>query len=267
MPIYHCRTCGLEWFDRSGYPNSHADQYLHDHTSPTAYYRDSAECDRDVFDDRVRRLIEQSGRSRGRVLDVGCSVGTFLVAASARGWDAVGVEPNPAAASLARARGLDVIVGFFDGELAGRVGRFDAVHLSDVIEHVFDPVELLASVRRVLEPGGALLVTTPDFDTLSARALQRKPREHVVHFRRSSLAAAAARAGFDVLGIERIARRRSVAALRHSTTFGPIGRALLRLASGPRVSSAIERLLEPWFEDTLLLCARRPLEASREACA
>lgn len=256
--IYRCLTCGVEWFDPAGYPSSHRDQYARDGSSRSTYYTSSADCDRLGFDGRVERLIAQSGRARGRVLDVGCSVGTFLEAAAARGWDAVGIEPNPAAAAGARARGRHVVVGYFDTQTACGLGEFDAVHMSDVIEHVFDPVQMLKAARTVLKPGGVLLVTTPDFDTLCGRALQRKPAEHVVHFRRGALAEAAARAGFEGISVERIERRRSLAALQHSTTFGPVGKAALRMSAGIGATGAVERLIAPLFRDTLLLSARRP---------
>lgn len=262
---HRCAQCGLEWFNPSTYPADHADQYLRDATSPTAYYGLTAACDREAFDGRMRTLIEMSGLACGRVLDIGSSVGTFLEVAAEHGWRAVGVEPNPKAAAIARAKGLTVRTAFFDRHLASELGEFDAVHLSDVIEHVFDPVGLLHAATRALVPGGVLLVTTPDFDTLTGRMLQRKPKEHVVHFRRRSLAAAVTRAGFEVTGIERTSRPRSIAAMRYSTTVGPLGRALLRLVSHPHATRALERLLAPCFRDTLLLSARRPQVLSRTA--
>ena len=260
-PLNGCAKCGLEWFDPPAYPHDHVDQYLSDRTSPSTYYSLSAACDRDAFDERMRRLIEATGRRSGRVLDIGCSVGTFLEAAASHGWDAVGVEPNAAAAAHARARGLTVHAGFFDLALASRLGEFDAVHLSEVIEHVFDPVDLLRVATRTLRPGGVLLITTPDFGTIMARALQRKPDEHVVHFRRSSLVKAAESAGLEVAAAERLSRRRSIAAMQHSTTFGAPGRALMRVLAFAPIARAVEWLLTPCFRDTLLLIARRPLNS------
>jgi len=252
-----CERCGLEWFDPSAYQRDHLDQYLDDQTSPSAYYSLTTACDRDAFATRMQMLIDLTGQPSGRVLDVGCTVGTFLDAAASRGWEAVGVEPNGTAAAHARARGFAVHGGFFDRALASRLGAFDAVHLSEVIEHVFDPVDLLRIVRDTLVPGGVLIVTTPNFGTIAARALQRKPDEHVVHFRRGSLVAAAERAGLDVVSAGSLSRRRSIAAMQHSTTFGATGRALMRLLSALRLAAPVEWLLTPCFRDTLQLIARR----------
>lgn len=258
-PLNGCVSCGLEWFDAALYQHDHVDQYTSDRTSPATYYALSAACDRDAFDQRMGRLIEMTGTRTGRVLDIGCTVGTFLEAAARHGWEAVGVEPNAAAAAHASAKGLTVHAGFFDMELAARLGEFDAVHLSEVIEHVFDPVDLLRVAVGALKPGGLLIVTTPDFDTISARALQRKPDEHVVHFRRSSLVRAVEGAGLEVVAAERLSRRRSIAAMQHSTTFGAAGRMLMRALAFLRITRAVEWAVTPLFRDTLLVIARRPL--------
>lgn len=263
-PLGRCASCGLEWFDRDSYPAAHAAQYLDDASSRSRYYEGGAAGDRRTFEARLRAIAAYGGR--GRVLDVGCSVGTFLEAAAAAGWDGVGVEPNPAAAACARARGLEVHVGFFDAAMAGRVGAFDVVHLSDVIEHVFDPVGFLRLAASVAAPGGLVVATTPDFDTVSSRLLQRKPAEHVVHFRRRSLAEAATRAGLDIAAVTRVSRDRSVDALQHSTTFGAAGRAALRLITRAGAAPLVERLAAPLCRDTLMLVARRPVMA-HEACA
>lgn len=263
-PISRCAACGLEWFERGSDSAAHVSQYLDDTSSRSRYYEDGAEGDRRTFDARLREIAAHGGR--GRILDIGCSVGTFLEAAAARGWDAVGVEPNPAAADRARARGCQVHAGFFDRALADRLGVFDVVHLSDVIEHVFDPVAFLTLASAVAAPGGLVVVTTPDFDTVSSRLLQRKPAEHVVHFRRRSLAEAARRAGLDVVGVTRVSRDRTLEALQHSTTFGAAGRVALRLVSRAGAARLVERMAAPLFHDTLMLVARRPAVA-HEACA
>lgn len=259
-----CVSCGLEWFDRDSYSAAHQTQYLDDASSRSRYYEGGSECDRRTFDARLRQIAAHGGR--GRILDIGCSVGTFLEAATAAGWDAVGLEPNPAAAARAKARGFQVHAGFFDRALAERMGPFDVVHLSDVIEHVFDPVGFLSLASRVAAPGGLVVVTTPDFDTVSGRLLQRKPAEHVVHFRRRSLAEAARRARLDVVGVTRVSRDRSIEALQHSTTFGVVGRAVLSLVSRAGAAPLVERMVAPLCRDTLMLVARRPAVA-HEACA
>ncbi len=79
-------------------------------------------------------------------------------------------------------------------------GAFDVCMLCDVIEHVRDPIGLLAIVRRLLRPGGTLFIATPSLDSWSARMLKGnwmefKP-EHLFYFDSATLQTALFRAGF-----------------------------------------------------------------------
>ena len=105
--------------------------------------------------DRLERLLR--GR---RLLDVGCSYGAFLDAARERGWEVSGVELSVKGSEYARRhRALEVFTGTL--EHAGfPAGSFDAVSLWDVIEHLDRPLDLLREARRILRPGGVLLVFT-----------------------------------------------------------------------------------------------------------
>ena len=112
------------------------------------------------------RQIEKFCRNRGRLLDIGCSSGTFLWLAKRNGWSAVcGVELNKDTAEIARHNGIEVFVG----ELASAnypPGSFDAIHVGDVIEHVQDPGELLSRVSALLRPDGVIVIVTPNHDAL-----------------------------------------------------------------------------------------------------
>jgi SAM-dependent methyltransferase len=97
----------------------------------------------------------------GRLLDVGCATGQLLYHMGKAGWEGVGVEINPDAAEIARDNGVDVRVGDLDSA-ALPPGEFDAVNLGDVLEHVRSPLDLLVSVRRLLRPGGVVVIRTPN---------------------------------------------------------------------------------------------------------
>jgi SAM-dependent methyltransferase len=101
----------------------------------------------------------------GRLLDVGCARGTFLALARDAGWQAEGVELSAQHAAQARARGFPIFEGDF---LAAPLpaGAFQAITMWDFLEHVNDPLAVLAAARRLLAPDGVLLVFTIDSASL-----------------------------------------------------------------------------------------------------
>lgn len=151
----------------------------------------------------VHRWAERADGRPGRVLDVGCATGDFLVECRAKGLAVAGVEPAPWAARLAAARGLPV----WPTDLAGAAlpaAAFDVVTLWDVIEHLEQPVEDLRRIARALRPGGHLVVGTPVEDGWDARAWGRAwagwdtPR-HLSVFSTRSLERALEATGYRVL--------------------------------------------------------------------
>jgi SAM-dependent methyltransferase len=158
------------------------------------------------------RVLEHLARfaGGGRLVEIGCAYGVFLELARAR-FDVLGVEVSEAAASRARARGLDVLAELPPTEELCARGPFDAAVLLDVIEHLEDPAAVLASLRPALRGGAALLLTTGDFGSILARAAGRRwrlmtPPQHLHFFTRASLEALLARTGYAVVEARRPAK-------------------------------------------------------------
>jgi len=108
-------------------------------------------------------LVEPHGWNR--MLDVGCGAGELMAQHRELGWSVTGIEPDPRAAALSRGRGLEVHHGtVFDAPLDGR--NFDVILMSQVIEHLPDPVEALKRAGRWLAPGGKVVLITPNASSL-----------------------------------------------------------------------------------------------------
>ena len=133
-------------------------------------------------------------------LDVGCGIGDQVALMSALGVKARGVELNPIAAGLCRDRGLDVHCGTLD-DAAFPDETFDAISLTHVLEHIPDPLPLLATCFRILKRGGELVIAVPNVRSLIFEKTGRYwinldlPR-HLHHFSPSSLRKAVAVVGF-----------------------------------------------------------------------
>jgi ubiquinone/menaquinone biosynthesis C-methylase UbiE len=107
--------------------------------------------------------------SGDRVLDLGCGQGDLTAVLAEAGAHPRGVEIAEAAVRRARRRHpqLRFELAPIDGPLPLQDNTFDVVWASEVIEHVADTARWLSEVRRVLVPGGRLLVTTPNHGRLA----------------------------------------------------------------------------------------------------
>ncbi len=139
-------------------------------------------------------------RPGGRLLDVGCANGAFLRRMRSLGWVVEGFEPDPTSRGLAQAAGISVAATRADLD-AMPSDRFDVITMCHVIEHVHDPVALLATCARLLVPGGRLSVATPNMDAsgeqyFGAFWAPLDPPRHLVLFTPASLRRAMYAAGF-----------------------------------------------------------------------
>jgi ubiquinone/menaquinone biosynthesis C-methylase UbiE len=169
--------------------------------------------------------------NRGRLLEIGPGHGTFLLEARQRGWDVQGVEISEWAADQLRDQlGLPIITGTIQ-QANFPDATFDAAYMNHVLEHLRDPIGALQELRRVLKPGGLLVIEVPhEFAGLHAmgermRRLGGKPAPsethgrstHLFFYAPNTLAQVIRRAGFaDV----QVRTYRSPAYIRDSSVPG-----------------------------------------------
>ncbi len=210
--IVTCRACGVTYVT----PRL-SDASLLESVYDEGYWRSTAAKDRGYTDYRAdeglylrtfrRRLaiVRRHVARPGRVLDVGCAAGYFLRVMQGEGWGVTGIEPSDAIRPRAQELlGAERVRGGSLEDARLPAGSFDLVTLWDVLEHVPDPLRVLREVRRVVAPGGRLVLETQNVKSAAARILGRrwqhyKHAEHLYHFDRRTIAAALERAGFVVL--------------------------------------------------------------------
>jgi SAM-dependent methyltransferase len=200
--------------------------------------------------DRRFPLSALQSATPGTLLDVGCGRGDLAASWVARGWRALGVEPSPDAAAIAKQRGVETLVGTLD-TVALPLESADAAVFRHSLEHVPDPRADLEKVHAALRPGGRVAVIVPNWGSWQRRAFKDRwfplelPR-HRTHFSAPGLSAALEDAGFTDV--------RSCAATPFITTTWSLqyllfGRCLTKagaaLLAGYLVSVPVSMLVRP----------------------
>lgn len=139
-----------------------------------------------------------------RLLDIGCNEGRNLEFYRKAGFVAEGQEINSVAAKIARDRRFVVHTTPL-AQLS--VPPYDRIVMSQVLEHVLDPVDTLAACRRLLAPDGELWISVPNArswqrDVFGRRWINWHVPFHVSHFTARTLTDVLQKAGFSVVSIK-----------------------------------------------------------------
>jgi len=161
-----------------------------------------------VYAERYETLEAHLPEGRRRLLDVGSGPGFFLLHGRHRGWEVQGVEPSVQACEHSHGLGLDVTNAFLSGENAASFGKFDAVNMSEVLEHIPDPEKFLKLIHGMLADDGLICIAVPnDFNELQKAAVSQQgqsqwwvsPPHHLNYFDHASLARLVRRCGYQVV--------------------------------------------------------------------
>jgi SAM-dependent methyltransferase len=137
-----------------------------------------------------------------RVLDIGCGFGETIGYHQGRGCEAHGVEVDENVLRVAERFGLNIKAGVFD-PAAYETDYFDYVTLDQVMEHMIDPIEVLLGIKRILKPGGQVIISAPNVEGWGAYLFRRRwinwhAPYHLHHFSQWSLRRAAEQAGLTL---------------------------------------------------------------------
>ena len=143
----------------------------------------------------LNRVIDTLDLPPGaEILDAGCGSGRNMVELAPRG-EVTGIELSPASAAVARSRNVGEVVEGSVAELPFEDDSFDFAVCLDVIEHLDDDLQTLRELRRVVRPGGRLLVTVPAYPSLWSS--HDVVNHHRRRYTRTSLLRAARESGWE----------------------------------------------------------------------
>jgi 2-polyprenyl-3-methyl-5-hydroxy-6-metoxy-1,4-benzoquinol methylase len=154
-------------------------------------------------EERVRLMQPHVPVDPPRYLDIGCSTGFVVEAASDAGWAATGIDLNPSAVAFGRDRGLDLRPAALE-DSGFAAATFDVVSLFDVLEHLHDPLRTLRAATALLRPGGIVFLYVPNYDSASRLLMGRDahfiwPTHHLNYYTPATIRALLVREGFETV--------------------------------------------------------------------
>ncbi len=206
--LYKCDHCGFI-FTQDHPEESEMGRYYdvasyvsHSDTKKGIVNRIYHEARRWMLKQKHKMVVEQSGKDKGSILDIGCGTGYFLEVMQSNGWDVNGVEISPSARASAQERlGKPLTSNMFD--LDNDDKTYDVISLWHVMEHLHDLDRTFDLLDKKLKKGGLLIVALPNADSTDAAHYKDYwgaydvPR-HVWHFTPSTFGLLANNKGYVV---------------------------------------------------------------------
>src|SRR6266852_6049339 len=208
--LSHFKTFGAMWKLRNSIASADYDAGAYESIVPLQRY----------WQRRRYQVITTKSAGALRVLDVGCGSSRIIGSGQMVGLDIVLAKLR-----YARRFGNPLVHGSIF-ELPFKDGVFDCVICSEVIEHVPADERVFSELERVLEPGGRLILGTPDYDRWRWRAMEwlygrlapgGYADEHITHYSRSNLATYLVARGFTIDTVEYVGGSEMIFSLRKAT--------------------------------------------------
>jgi len=164
--IVECRRCKLRFrnieLEHNESQSLYGDDYFLELQKNYFFDNESLKCE--IFRNRMA-VVNSVCKHRGKLLDIGSAVGTFIEIAKNEEWQETGIEISGFASGIAKQKGLNSIQGGIQAIENLKQG-YDAVTLWDAIDHFENPIRLLDAVYGIIKQGGYLFVGTEFIDSL-----------------------------------------------------------------------------------------------------
>lgn len=149
------------------------------------------------------KLVLAQHKDKGILLDIGCGTGDFLAAAKSSGWQVKGYEPNEKAQKIASQKGVELTNSTEDL----KDNSVDVITMWHVLEHVPDVKAQITELKRLVQPGGTIIIAVPNYKSFDAHHYQNYwaaydvPR-HLWHFSKKSIQSLFAAQGLELVQVK-----------------------------------------------------------------
>jgi len=189
--VVRCRNCDLVYVNPRPNATDIHEFYLED------FYSASSSPEQTILE-KCESLHSKYGKVKninpGTLLDIGCSKGEFMYLMENKGWVVKGLEFSSKPPNLFN---LDIFYGDLENAPFEQES-FDLITLWAVLEHVYDPKRMLASINRIIKPGGKLVILVTNFNSVPARFMRHDdvPR-HTTLFTKKTISKILRQTGYE----------------------------------------------------------------------
>ena len=210
--IFECDHCHLLFTVPRPTPDKIGSYYLSDEyyshqENKSGFIPRIYECVKSI-NHKHKVYLATEGMANGKLLDIGCGVGDFLIQVRHKKWEVVGIEPSDAAKAIAEHR-----LGFkpLDPSASHELGdaSFDVVTMWHVLEHVDDLKTQVSELSRLLKSGGRLVLALPNYLSYDAEYYRDKwaawdvPR-HLNHFSPFAISTIFSETDLEIVDIQKL---------------------------------------------------------------
>ncbi|MBI2029560.1 class I SAM-dependent methyltransferase [Candidatus Gottesmanbacteria bacterium] len=235
--VLKCKNCGLLSLDfnqeYSQFLKSYYQEGYFTGNKKLRAYANYAD-DKENIAKNAQKLLNKADKytKDGNLLDVGCAMGFFMEEAQKKGYKSYGIEVSDYAATIARKKFPKTIYkGSVEDFLKNRTKipqfkgmNFDLITLSDLIEHVNDPREVLNGLKSMLKPKGIISIQTGDAGSFWATLMGKNwhfyaPPQHLYFFSQKTLTTLLKQAGYELIKLEKVGKYVSLRYIFHMTQY------------------------------------------------
>lgn len=205
MELFNCIDCGLQFFPFLNPPKYYSQIYNMGYFTGDVYnnYLKEEKHRRNVFRSKIK-LLRKYMPEEGCVLDIGCGMGFFLMEMKSRGYRVNGIEISEYAAEIASKK---VSTRINCGDILNTsldLNQYDIITLWVVLEHMYNPVESLKKISKIINKNGLLIIETLNISSLTAKIFKENwplyyPPYHLYYYDHRSLSRLLEITGFRII--------------------------------------------------------------------